>query len=419
MADRTCATCGASVGILVDRCPQCGADPDLQLLELGVGSGKGRRPGPAGPEGDASGGRPRRRLTWRQWAPVVVALGAVWGVLVVSAGGDGDGDGDGTEQADDDERTTTTDRRQERTGPSRRGGRSTTTTLLGDGGPLLGEVTGWDLVVGADTAEVIDLDTGAVTRLGGGRALAIGPDGVLTLGRGGVSWRPAPFETGVETPVADVEAEQAWFGPGDSIWLSGYESNDFYAPFLFHVRRGEEPTRFDLPSGAWPWGSTDAGLVLAGPGGTYLLSPIGAIERISDGAPQGASADHVVVQECDEELRCGLVAIDLTDGSETPLDHIEPLHNGPMISVAPDGRIAYLARVARDSPIYLAVDGQPVLEVQDPYLSGVAWSPDGRWLAAVLSDGVTIIDTTGAHPEVHIPMNSSWMVGFVEDGAGV
>lgn len=424
MAGRNCTSCGAEVGILVDRCPSCGADPDLQLLELGLGASSKRR-GPAGAfepgGGDGAGaGRPRGRIGWRQWAPIVVVVAAVWGFLVVTAGSDDDDD-DGTEQAQDESTSTSRKREEERTPGTRRGTRVTTTTVLVEGGLVLGEPTGWQLVFGSETTHVLDLDSGRIDEVPGGRPVAIGANGVVTASRNTAHWRPAPFDDGTEVVLADGQFDQGWIGPDGTVWLNGYDENGGgYETHVIRVDPGGTSERIDLPPPAWALGATRGGLLLNAPGGVYILSDDGEYRRISEGSALGASGDIVAVQTCDEALECTVLRIDATDGRVIDFDvsaEIGDQQGGP-VSIGPDGRIAHVIQPDDGEP-YLAVDGTRVADATVLYQNGMAWSPDGRWLAFMVNRDIRMVDTLNGGPPIEFRMpGDGWLLGFVSAPVG-
>jgi hypothetical protein len=379
------------VAVLADICPSCGGDPDLRLLELGAGAGRRRRGG---------ADRPPRRPTigWKRWTPIITVVVVLWGFLALTAGDDGD------EEATDPPAPTTTrePKREPTTSTTRRPRPSTTTTTtvpLTDRAPLLGEETGLVVMINTGRTRLIDLDSGVEVVLSFTANVLGAVDGRLLVSRNGqVAWWPAPFDgTGAEAVELDLDTSDAWAdSAGSVVWFA---SNDGSGWTMVQAFDHDGTARIErrLPLSSWPVGAMGDDLVIGAPGGTFTVSPAGAIDHLSSGQPLSTSSDRVVVHRCDEELECGYDIV-TRDGdvvarlSETPA----VLDYGPwgqIVSVSPTGQVAQIV-VQDEGGSALTIDGVDVeWEAPRSGVSAAAWSSDGRWL--VVGDGegdLAIID---------------------------
>lgn len=280
---------------------------------------------------------------------------------------------------------------------------STTSTSLLAGAPLLGRPTGWHLVVpggdGAPTTRVVDLDTGEVSTLRGPVLGPGRPDGVFTRAAGGpVVWRPFPFEraTGVELGSADLVLST----PGsDLAWLVGPPALPARLVTLAggSVAAATIVRSVDLPPATTAVGITGAGLVVDGAGDAFVLRADG-FHELADGRPVAVLGGEVLVQRCETELRCTIVAVD----AETGVSRIVPGLEGGVVDVVgpahPDGRL--MATVADPTfGVLLLGRGTPRPVVPDGTnfgaLAGAAWSPDGALLFVPDVDGVRVVDPFG------------------------
>lgn len=347
----------------------------------------------------------------------------LWTFLAFSGRSDDEGipieDADGTTTT-----TTEAEARERRTTTSRRGPTTTTTQVI-PGAPLLGEPTGLSLAVVGSSGRVIDLDTGGVTRLSDQVFGATAGGLLVHVGDGLATW-PPPYDGSSSTTILPIALgtviEQVWVvGAGSLVWaMERPESLTAFEPAwslsLVDVD-GTALGRFELPAEVWPVGATDHGLVVSGPGGVYLLDARGDAERISTGDPFGVVGDQIHVVNCDEELRCN---IEVFDGRGRLIDE-RPSPVGPVgwATVARDGRIAQV--VFRDQfgeRIEVTIDGVAVYESPGSLPGGggpggLAWSPDGRWLAIAARDGIHVLDTLGDGGERVIES------GFVDEGGSL
>ncbi|HKY15786.1 MAG TPA: hypothetical protein VJM33_12750 [Microthrixaceae bacterium] len=335
----------------------------------------------------------------------MAAAAAVWLTIALTTGGPG-----GDEWADDADRPSTT-RVEART---RWVEPTSTTAEVIPGGPLLGEPSGLRLVAVTDNgSRVIDLDTGAVTRVDR-RVLSVADRRLVVRGDGIVAVWPHPYDGSSSTTIAEIPAdrvvEQVWVvGDGTLVWLlqqgPGFGAGPAPATAVLVDLAGRTLARFELPGGFSPSGAVDRGLVVSGPGGIYVLGTDGAAERISTGDVWTVADNQVLAFNCDERLECGLEVFD-GRGQRLNTGAIDPLLFDEAVA-APDGRIAYVVHPDPNRETsQVTVDGVPVFEApgEQPPLGGLAWSPDGRWLAILASDGIHLIDTLRGKAPVVVPM---------------
>ena len=331
----------------------------------------------------------------------------LWGFLAFAGGSDDEGipieDAEDTTTTEAEARTTEA---EGRTTASRRAP-TTTTTLVLPGAPLLGEPTGLALAVVGGSSRVVDLDTGGVTRVFE-QVLGATVRGLLVQGQDGIETWPPPYDGSGSTTilpfVPDAMFEQIWIvGDGHLVWSMARpdDMTGFGPTFSMSLvdLDGGLLGRFELPAEVWPVGATDHGLVVTGPGGVYLMDADGRAARVSTGDPIGVVGEWIHVTNCDEDLRC---QVEVFDERGRLVDE-QPRLNAPLGwgTAAPDGRVAYIEyRGEFGEESVVTIDGTTVYErsgslpgVGAP--NGLAWSPDGRWLAIAAQDGLHVLDTLG------------------------
>ena len=329
---------------------------------------------------------------------------AVLWAFLAFAGGDDD-EGIPVEDAESD--TTTTTEAEVRTSTTRRRRPpTTTTTQVIPGAPLLGEPTGLELVVVGGTGRVIDLDTGAVTDVVV-PVRGVTAAGLLVSDGSGLATWPPPFDGSswrtILPPAQATRVELLWVvGDGRLVWALERPEDDRslrsgWSMSLVDLD-GAVLGSFELPSEVWPAGATDHGLVVTGPGGAYLMDATGAAERISTGDPFSVVGDRIHVVDCDDVLRCN---VEVFDGRGRLIhEQSSPASLVGWGTAAPDGRVAFVEpRGEFGERSALTIDGVTVLDEPGSLgaggQGGLAWSPDGRWLAIAAQDGIHLVDTLG------------------------
>jgi hypothetical protein len=414
-----CVTCGAAVDGFPDRCPVCGADLDVRLIELGPAPPRGlrraERPPPA-----ASARPPGRRS--RRWLPIAVGLAVLWGAFALTAD-------DPSVDADDaaNEPTTASDATSTAAALSDLASPATTTTQVIPGAPLLGERAGFQVAfVGQRRTLLLDVDTGVLRVVQGVEQVAV--LGVTDLGllvrsfvapgsSANLAVWPAPYDgSGAivlnETWTASMPA-LAWVSSsGEQVWaVSGGPDSPHVVRYDLVEETASTLVLEDLGFRLWPFGVVGDALALGAPGGTYLLSSDGRIDRISTGQLIATGRDWLLVDMCDQQLSCEVQVI---DPGGRPISTHPEMHaanllgpfgpfTGTSSAIAPDGRLATVRSDSVDSAT-LVVDGVEVSPLRGRAVLG--WSPDGRWLLALDTGELVVIDTTSRSDPVRIALRA-------------
>jgi hypothetical protein len=304
------------------------------------------------------------------------------------------------------------------------------------GAPLLGEPSGLKLVFTPSSrglgGRLIDLDTGAITRIEV-PVLGVIEQRLLVLDDGAIALWPAPYDgsgaTTITTIPSDRFVQQAWtVDEGSRVWLLLEPPPDFFGQLPPEELQGAVPipsrtarlvdldgrtvAEVDIRSDLDPFGAVDRGVVVAGPGGIYVIEPSGAAQRISTGELVTVAHNRVVALSCDERLQCGTEVLD-QQGRRLELHPITGPVPGGMGSgpgsvsgiVAVDGRVAAILDRTFESGAYeVEIDGGAPFQVAGIPIANPSWSTDGRWLVIPLEDRVHVLDTLGGAAPVDIPV---------------
>ena len=239
------------------------------------------------------------------------------------------------------------------------------------------------------TSRVIDLDTGGVTVVRA-RVLGVTDHGLLVEDRDGVAVWPPPYDGSNATEMLpanpDTVIDQVWVvGDGTLVWAverAGGQAVTALTSTLVDLD-GDALGRFEVPGEFWPVGATDHGLVVAGPGGLYLIDAGGDAERVSTGSLVGVLGDRIYASTCDEELFCHLEVLDEA-GRFVEERPSQVADNIGWATAAPDGRVALIEYDAHlGEPNRVTIDGVTVYEDYFELtgfggMGGIAWSPDRR-----------------------------------------
>ena len=272
-----------------------------------------------------------------------------------------------------------------------------------------GVVLRLQLAIGRVTATAIpDLDsTGPVALLAGSNAAIVRPlDSVpgYSVPDGG----PAVALTGLL-----ATGGTALPGPDPAhVWIETDAGATSGMQLVTLDGRADGPS-IVAPSAAGTPSSDDAGyLVFASIDGFYAARP-GSLHRVTTGPLMAVGPTRWLAQQCDDQLRCGLVVINRTTGSSRTLNAqagIYDLYGG---QISPDGRTAAMIGITAtsdtarlhlldlttgaDTATPIAVD-----QTQSLQAGAFAWSPDSRWLFAIDNGAVSAIDRSTGQRQVVI-----------------
>lgn len=319
-------------------CPRCGAPADaVPVLPL-VGEG----PGDAEPLDD---GPPRSGRTLLGLAVAVVLVLVVLSTL--SSGDDG-------QSGEPEESASTTSTTRPRTSTTQR---PTTTAVPGTPGQLLAPDAvlplGVELLAIADARDgalvVADLGTGLQVEIPepptpirnvvwtGDVVLAQTADGIVRLaGDGSAPW----------LPVDVGDARVGWLDWNGLVIFESAES-PWGEPTVVGadgtVRTWTLPANIgmQLMRSGGARGLLGDAVLLETSDGIYTVGLDGAIDRLSYGRVVGIGRDRVLVQRCDENLRCELVVAD-TGGGVRRLPDLGTDVEVWVGGVSPDGRTAWV-----------------------------------------------------------------------------
>ncbi len=125
----------------------------------------------------------------------------------------------------------------------------------------------------------------------------------------------------------------------------------------------------------------DGTRLVADAGGLYRGSD-GAFTRISSGWPVASSGTHLIVRECDDQMQCGYVLIDVVAGERTEVkvdQELNPFGSGDN-DLSPDGRwvraIDYTESSSTGTLIDLTTGTTTEVAGMAPGSSGETWAAD-------------------------------------------
>ncbi len=286
---------------------------------------------------------------------------------------------------------------------------------LGDGSPLLGEPTGLRLLVGhnVNRPTVVDLDTGELF-LAPKTSAAIQPTAIFG------DWLIArTADRLVAVPLNDLGAEPVTMLPDsqgqiDLIpqsprqdGLGWVVENDMSERTLQLIdlatgRSIAQGPSVDHDEPVWvlsPPSSSGAPTLLGHlSGGVYEAGAEG-YRRVALGRLMTADDTRVLVETCDDHLRCAFTWFDRETWE--PLDLDSPQSGGDQITfIAGTDWLAVLDYAIEGRELLLLnVETGAQYEVEEPHIDPMAYgivgseiSPDGRWLALRYGLDITIVD---------------------------
>ncbi len=288
------------------------------------------------------------------------------------------------------------------------------TSLIGEGSPLLGEVTGLRLILGTvgDRPSVLDLDHGELVEATG-RLGSVDP--ILITGDWLVGRRNEQL---VSLPLADLGAELVRLGPASAersdpvgyapradgrAWVYVYDES--VAILLLDAATGVTlaempPPPPDRALSGWVPGSASgpASVISHQAGGIYEAGPDG-YRLVTAGRLLVSDDERVLTETCDEFLRCDKQWFDRR--SWQPIELSIPTERADSTSFVGGSDWLLLQRydVGGQSNSLFDVSTGRTFDLDDHIAefynftgSGPAISPDGRWLAFESGISLKIVD---------------------------
>jgi hypothetical protein len=313
--------------------------------------------------------------TRRKWLGVV-ALGAVAaGAGVALTGGDA----------------------EEAQPPTSTSSSTTTSSSVVVEAPLLGQTTGWQLVLSPNgvVSQIVDLDSGELRAVNFGAMAAVGDGGIVTSSSDGrLFWRPAPFDDDTAVPLSAGRSRVVPVPGQSQVWVVDVGPSTESGIRLLSLDTGavvREPSIGTLSSVV---GLVGTSLVVAGGGDAFVVGVDGAVGRIADGSPFGVLGDRVLVSRCDDDLDCNAVAVDPATGEDEP---VPGFGQAPWEQIGPSHPVGgILVHVPNGGVLVLTPDGD-LRGLPEPVevgaVHGAAWTPDGSRLLVPAGQGeVLVID---------------------------
>lgn len=271
--------------------------------------------------------------------------------------------------------------------------------------PLLGVTSGWELFGRGPTDVVrIEFARGVVTRTtipalasSGPVSFVVGPQGALI--------RPLDFVPGYRVPdghfARALPAPLTHGGlllPGPRLGQVWVEAATGSKPTMSLVGRDGRLTgeRIRFPFAQVSLTSDGDGYLLATtPHGGYDARP-GRLRKLT-GDVQAVGRGGLLTLSCDRQSRCQNVIVDPRDGRRSVLGREVDSDTGePIGTIAADGRFAAVPNPISDGGgtvrlVNLATGAAHTLRIplpdQDDFDTGLAFSPDSRWLFVATANG--------------------------------
>ncbi len=312
-----CETCGG-LGGPAGPCPECGELPAVEVVGLSETT-------PSEPT------RVTTPVTARRTALVVVGL--LVGLVALSMawegsrGGDDAAAGEAEETEERDAATTSTTVRRRRTPTTPTTRRPVDEVPVGGlSQPVAGFEGEWLLVVGgASGAWSVPLDGGPPVQLGhvaeGEReylvdGALVGYQGAISL-RDGSTWRFDLVELDEEEGA--VQMRMGWLlGISDDetvIWADDFSFAELAVDGTVLGVHEVPPSMAGW--GLWPRTVQRRQALFEGPHGLVAADlDTGDVRRLAVGTYVAAAGDHVVVEQCDDRMRCEVALIDVRSGAQ-------------------------------------------------------------------------------------------------------
>lgn len=300
---------------------------------------------------------------------------------------------------------------------------------VGDGGPLLDEDVGYQLIIGVSGGRpsILDLDSGELRHSedgGGFGPLAV--SGEWLIGR--------QLDHISALPLDDLGAEPTQFSfPGYSdladrqnrsdgrVWLWLFDDEPGQPELvLVDIASDEVVERSTTPEGVFPgfffgpFAGASPMIVTGVSGGVYESAGDG-FTQVADGRLLAADDVRVLVETCDARLQCSKQWLDR--GSWQPIEFVVPderIDSGTFVNGS-DWLLHFSWTSGRAPSLLNVVSGQQV-ELDgsnNGWETQPAISPDGRWLATV-----TGIGTASMIQIEELATGTTFQIGGVERPSG-
>lgn len=139
-------------------------------------------------------------------------------------------------------------------------------------------------------------------------------------------------------------------------------------------------------------------LIVPPTGGTFQLTQLG-VDKISDDRVVAAGLNSQVFQRCDDELTCELYVTSEIDDRQITLD-VTPTSQ---VYVSPTGR--HVFSTESDQALLTNVEtGEQWPVALAAAATGAAWSPDGRFVAAIAGESIVFAFEDQTQVEVGLPI---------------
>lgn len=244
---------------------------------------------------------------------------------------------------------------------------------------------------------------------------------VGTEGLAGVGYLVADDRPAVPLPLGLATVQQLWPGPAPGLWwATGREWRPTGDPPW--VARVVQPDQGPTDRTARLPGDKVAGVWIGDGAGGLLYLTANRIYQLSSGAPLllhsgtvvAVGAGTLLIDDCDERLRCGMGVFDVRSWSWTPVPAVAGLSDRWIVAMSAGGRYAVGMTIGldlTDRPMLIDLrTGHTRRLAKSINLTGpnaIAFSPDDSWLFAIDSGWkLMAFDTaTGAdHPlELGLP----------------
>lgn len=225
---------------------------------------------------------------------------------------------------------------------------------------------------------------------------------------GSGSWAlPLSDLTGESVSLSGGYGQLMESGEEGTLWILSYDESQGPGMDLVDLHSGERLRSIDLPVVAQPVPGAPALLNVYGTG-IYTLSEDRA-QFVRSGWAVGASDTRVLVEVCDDELRCSLRWFDRESWRDALLpDFVHDSGPANAVVIDPTGRWAVVGMFTDKVGIVEIQTGE-LLDINGlgPLKSGTSsdgqlstrnptFSPDGRWFASAESGHVVLIDLENA-----------------------